>query len=110
MEGIQAEVQVEPKTMQKMGDIFPVDIPIEMIAHTDIDGKITPLRLRYEKEGGEKVIISFDKDDTISRSEYNYVGIKELQFICSTVADGIRTTLEIRYRVANEKWRIHRFL
>ena len=54
MEGSQAEVQSEPKTIQKMGDIFPVDIPIEMISHTDIDGKITPLRLRYEKEGGEK--------------------------------------------------------
>ena len=110
MEGIQADVQVEPKTIQKMGDIFPVDIPIEMIAHTDIDGKITPLRLRYEKEGGEKVTICFCKEDTIARGEYNFVGIKELQFICSTVADGTRISMEIRYRVANEKWRIHRFL
>ena len=110
MEGIQADVQVEPKAIQKMGDIFPVDIPIEMIAHTDIDGKITPLRLRYEKEGGEKVTICFGKEDTIARGEYNYVGVKELQFICSTVVDGTRTTMEIRYRVANEKWRIYRFL
>ena len=110
MEGSQAEVQSEQKIIQKMGDIFPVDIPIEMIAHTDIDGKITPLRLRYEKEGGEKVTICFCKEDTIARGEYNFVGIKELQFICSTVADGTRISMEIRYRVANEKWRIHRFL
>ena len=106
LEGIQEDIQVEPKTVQKMGDIFP----IEMIAHTDIDGKITPLRLRYEKEGGEKVTICFCKEDTIARGEYNFVGVKELQFICSTVADGTRTTMELRYRVANEKWRIHRFL
>ena len=110
MERNQEDVQVEPKTIQKMGDIIPVDIPIEMMAYSDIDGKITPLRLRYEKEGGEKIIISFGKDDTIARGEYNFVGIKEKQFICSTVADGIRTTLEIRYRVADQKWRIHRFL
>ena len=110
MEGSQAEVQSEQKIIQKMGDIFPVDIPIEMISHTDIDGKITPLRLRYEKEGGEKVTICFCKEDTIARGEYNFVGVKELQFICSTVADGTRISMEIRYRVANEKWRIHRFL
>ena len=62
MEGNPVDIQIEPKTIQKMGDIFPVDIPIEMISHTDIDGKITPLRLRYEKEGGEKVTICFCKE------------------------------------------------
>ena len=94
----------------KMGDIVPVDIPIEMMAYTDTDGEMTPRRLRYEREGGEKVIISFSLEDTIARADYNYVGIKEKQYICSTVVDGIRTTLEIRYRVADQTWRIHRFL
>lgn len=111
LEGNQGtESKEELHTISKMGDIIPVDMPIEMMAYTDIDGMMTPRRLRYEKEGGEKVIISFEKEDTIARSEYNFVGIKEKQFICSTVVDGIRTTLEIRYRVADQKWRIHRFL
>lgn len=94
----------------KMGDIIPVDIPVEMMVYVDTDGEMTPRHLRYEREGGEKVLISFARDDTIARSDYNYVGIKEKQYICSTVVDGIRTTLEIRYRVADQKWRIHRFL
>lgn len=94
----------------KMGDITPVDIPIEMMAYTDTDGEMTPRHLRYEKEGGEKIIISFAREDTIARADYNYVGIKEKQYICSTVVDGHRTTLEIRYRVADQTWRIHRFL
>ena len=95
---------------RKMGDIIPVDIPIEMMVYVDTDGEMTPRRLRYEKEGGEKIIISFAPEDTIARSDCNYVGIKEKKYICSTVADGIRTTLEIRYRVADQTWRIYRFL
>ena len=94
----------------KMGDIIPVDIPVEMMVYVDTDGEMTPRRLRYEKEGGEKIIISFAPEDTIARSDCNYVGIKEKKYICSTVADGIRTTLEIRYRVADQTWRIYRFL
>ena len=84
----------------KMGEIIPVDIPVEM----------TPRHLRYESEGGKKTTISFAREDTIARGDSNYVGIKEKQYICSTVVDGIRTTLEIRFRVADQKWRIHRFL
>ena len=38
----------------KMGEIFPVDIPVEMMVYVDTDGEMTPRRLRYEKEGGEK--------------------------------------------------------
>lgn len=94
----------------KMGDVIPVDIPVEMMVYADTDGEMTPRRLRYEREGGEKIIISFAPDDTVARGECNYVGIKEKKYICSTVVDGIRTTLEIRYRLADQKWRIHRFL
>ena len=94
----------------KMGEIFPVDIPVEMMVYVDTDGEMTPRRLRYEKEGGEKMILSFAPEDTIARSECNYVGIKEKKYICSTVSDGIRNTLEIRFRLTDQTWRIYRFL
>ena len=93
-----------------MGDILLVDIPVEMMLYVDNAVQMTPRRLRYEREGGERIIISFAPEDTIARSDCNYVGIKEKKYICSTVADGIRTTLEIRYRVADQTWRIYRFL
>ena len=95
---------------QKMGEVISVDIPVEMMVYVDTDGEMTPRRLRYEREGGEKIIISFAPEDTIARSDCNYVGIKEKKYICSTVTNGVRTTLEIRYRVADQTWRIHRFL
>jgi len=95
---------------RKMGDIFPVDIPVEMLVYADTDGEMSPRRLRYEREGGEKIILSFALEDTVARGECNYVGIKEKKYICSTIEDGIRTTLEIRYRLADQTWRIHRFL
>ena len=100
----------ENQEILKMGDIIPVDIPVEMMVYVDTDGEMTPRHLRYEKEGGERILISFARNDTIARGEYNFVGIKEKQFICSTIVEGIRTTMEIRYRVADQKWRIHRFL
>ena len=94
----------------KMGDIIPVDIPIEMMVYVDTDGEMTPRRLRYEREGGQKITISFAPEDTVARSDCNYVGIKEKKYICTALVDGIRTTLEIRYRVADQTWRIYRFL
>ena len=100
----------ESQGTQKMGDIVPVDIPIEMMVYVDTDGEMTPRRLRYEREGGQKITISFAPEDTVARGDCNYVGIKEKKYICSTVVDGIRTTLEIRYRVADQTWRIYRFL
>ncbi len=100
----------ENQGTQKMGDIVPVDIPIEMMVYVDTDGEMTPRRLRYEREGGQKITISFAPEDTVARGDCNYVGIKEKKYICSTVVEGIRTTLEIRYRVADQTWRIYRFL
>lgn len=100
----------ENQGTMKMGDIIPVDIPIEMMVYVDTDGEMTPRRLRYEKEGGSRVTISFTPEDTVARGDCNYVGIQEKKYICTALADGIRTTLEIRYRVADQTWRIHRFL
>ena len=48
---------------RKMGDIVPVDIPVEMMVYVDTDGEMTPRRLRYEQEGGNKVTISFAPED-----------------------------------------------
>ena len=52
-----------------------VNIPIQLLSITDRDGKITPLWFRLETE--EHEIRKFRIEDVISRSEKNYVGIKE---------------------------------
>ena len=85
-----------------------VNIPIQLLSITDRDGKITPLWFRLETE--EHEIRKFRIEDVISRSEKNYVGIKEKQFVCRIEQDGISKTLEMRYNTATQKWRIFQFL
>jgi len=65
------------------GEICPVNIPVQMMAVTDRDGKITPLWFRFEAEDHhiEKVMV----EKTISRDESVCVGVREKRFICSGV-------------------------
>lgn len=85
-----------------------VNIPIQLLSITDRDGKITPLWFRLETE--EHEIRKFRIEDIISRSEKNFVGIKEKQFVCRIEQDGMSKTLEMRYNTATQKWRIFQFL
>ena len=85
-----------------------VNIPIQLLSVTDRDGKITPLWFRLETE--EHEIKKFRIEDIISRSEKNYVGIREKQFVCRIDQDGMSKTLEMRYNTSTQKWRIFQFL
>ena len=85
-----------------------VNIPIQLLSITDRDGKITPLWFRVETE--EHEIKKFRIEDIISRSDKNFVGIKEKQFVCRIEQDGMSKTLEMRYNTATQKWRIFQFL
>lgn len=100
-----AELHTVP---QKMGDLRPVNIPVQMMAVTDRDGKVTPLWFRFEAEDHhiEKVAI----ERTISRDESMYVGVREKRFVCSVVIGEERHLLELRYHIENQKWRIFQFL
>ena len=84
------------------------NIPIQLLSITDRDGKITPLWFRVETQ--EHEIKKFQIADIISRGEKNYVGIKEKQFVCRIEQDGVSKTLEMRYNMATQKWRIFQFL
>ncbi len=85
-----------------------MDIPIQLLSITDRDGKITPLWFRVETQ--EHEIKKYTILDIISRSDKNYVGIKEKQFVCRIEQDGTSKTLEMRYNTATQKWRIFQFL
>ena len=85
-----------------------VNIPIQLLSVTDRDGKITPLWFRLETEDHE--IKKFRIEDIISRSEKNYVGIREKQFVCRIKQEGVSKTLEMRYNTSTQKWRIFQFL
>lgn len=92
----------------KMGELYPVNIPVQMLAVTDRDGKVTPIWFRFETQ--EHHIEKVEIEKTISRDESNHVGIREKRFICSAIIDGERRLMELRYHVENQKWRIFQFL
>jgi len=89
-------------------DRGPVNIPVQMICAVDTNGKISPLRFRYET--ADHMIETLHIERIISRDEKNYVGIREMQYICTVQIDGYQHILEIRFQVDSQKWRIFQFL
>lgn len=96
------------ETQHKIGELFPVNIPIQMLAITDRDGKVTPIWFKFETEEHNIEKIAIEK--IISRDESYSVGVREKKFICSAVICGERRLIELRYHVENQKWRIFQFL
>lgn len=95
-------------TQMKMGELVPVNIPVQMFAVADRDGKLTPIWFRFETE--EHIIEKVGIEKTISRDESYNVGVREKRFICSAVVGGERRLLELRYHIEKQKWRIFQFL
>lgn len=101
-------LEKDPVAEAKLGEQFPVNIPIQMMCVTDTTGRMNPIRFKYESEEHEIVTIPIVR--IVARDERNFVGIREKQFICSVVMDGIYRTVEIRYSVESQKWRIFQIL
>lgn len=92
----------------RMGDMAAVNIPVQMLAVTDRNGRLTPLWFRFETQ--EHIIEKIAIEKTISRDECAYAGIREKKFICSALFGEERKIMEIRYSIESQKWRIFRFL
>lgn len=86
----------------------PVNLPIQMMSLTDRDGRMTPQWFRLETEDHEVRI--YRVIQVVSRDEKKYVGVREKQFICKIRMGDICKTLEMRYSVETQRWRIFQFL
>ena len=88
--------------------MHPINIPIQMMAVTDRNGRVTPIWFRFETADHqiEKVVI----EKVLSRDESNRVGIREKRFICLAAVGEEGRLLELRYHVENQSWRIFQFL
>lgn len=84
------------------------NIPVQMMSLTDRDGKMTPLWFRLETEDHEVRLCRIEQ--VVSRDEKKYVGVREKQFICKIRLGNFCKTLEMRYSVETQKWRIFQFL
>lgn len=92
----------------KIGYAGYVDIPINMELKMKANKKMELKCFDYETS--DHRCIKVDIDDIVSDSESNIVGIRERKFVCIVKAGNVRRTIEIRYHVANQTWRICRFL
>lgn len=86
----------------------PVNLPIQMMSLTDRDGRMTPQWFRLETEDHE--IRMYQVMQVVSRDEKKYAGIREKQFICRIRMGEFCKTLEMRYSVETQRWRIFQFL
>lgn len=93
---------------QKMGEIFPVNIPIQIYCVVDTTGRISPCKFKLETE--DHMIETVKVQEIISRDEKKYVGIREMQFICKVLIGNTTKSLELRLNVDSQKWRIFQFL
>lgn len=86
----------------------PVNIPVQMMTLMDRDGRMTPQWFRMEMEN--HVIRMCRVTQVVSRDEKKYAGVREKQFVCKTSMGEIYKTLDMRYNVESQRWRIFQFL
>lgn len=86
----------------------PVNIPVQMMTLIDRDGKMTPLWFRLEMENHAVRMCRIMQ--VVSRDEKRYVGVREKQFVCKISMGEIYKTLDMRYNIETQRWRIFQFL
>lgn len=75
---------------------------IQMIAWFDSDGKINPVKFKYEEEDEDTKIICINK--IINRDFEKLAGNPMWKFNCSSVIDGVESNYIIKYDVLSSRW------
>lgn len=88
-----------------MESMLHVNIPVQMIACTDTDGRITPIRFRFRDKTGELVTVTIDRvlSENQDRSS---VGVT---FSCAAVVYGRRKRFTLWYSYFAHDWHLSRF-
>lgn len=79
--------------------------PIEMIASSNIEGVLTPLRYRI-KEAGEGVVVNVDS--ILTKTEEKAAGVRSMIFRCRSTIDGVQKVFELKYEPDRCKWFLYR--
>ena len=85
-----------------MESMIIIDIPIQMIFCTDTDGKITPLRFRFQNKNNELITIDVSSVDTRQLEENKALA----KFVCSANMYGIRKTFVLTYNLCLHQWKM----
>lgn len=79
--------------------------PIEMIASSNIEGVLTPIRYRMN-DLGEDVVVSVNR--ILTRTEEKVDRIRSIIYRCSSTIDGVQKVFELKYEVDRCKWFLYR--
>lgn len=85
-----------------------INIPIQLDSVCSTKGDFTPRWFRYENKEHQIERIVIEK--ILSHKEINFVGIKMIQYICTSTVNGRERIFEIRYNVSSHKWTFFRML
>ncbi len=78
------------------------NIPVQMIACTDVDGRITPIRFRFTGSDGEKITINVEH--VLARNQHsNKIGAS---FECSATLYGVERKFKLYYSNFSGTWRL----
>ena len=93
---------------ERNGNVYYVNIPVQMFCAMDTTGRISPLRFRYETK--EHAVETVQVERIIERGDRNFVGLREKQYICAVRMFGRQRIVEFRYNMDSQKWRVSRIL
>lgn len=80
-----------------------VNIPVEVITHTDINGKINPIKIKYIENNESKII----KINKVIKTDINkYGGNTNYIYLCNSVMDNKNFYFELSYNISLTKWYI----
>lgn len=76
--------------------------PIEVIAYTDLKGKVNPIRFRIINDDVSVKVIKIDK--VISQRLEKLAGNNMIVFSCQSIINNIEKRYEIKYELGTCKW------
>ena len=76
--------------------------PIEVIAWTDTNGNIKPLRFKIANEDESISMIKIDRVGYVNKEKF--AGNNMLVFNCQSVINGMEKQYEIKYELNTCKW------
>jgi hypothetical protein len=80
--------------------------PIEMIAWTDINGKINPVRFKLTKDDESSSVVKIDKVITVEKEKL--AGNDMLVYKCQSVIKEVDRLYEIKYELSSCKWILYK--
>lgn len=83
-----------------------LNLQIEMISLCSTDGRLRPLRFRFEDEAHHLQTVCIT--EIVCDKQISYVGIEAFQFVCRGTLGGREKMFELRYTVRSHKWILFR--